>query len=156
MTTEPRPAETGHSTQETYADSERRTWESLEYQQRLAAAAFVIRAICAHANEGCTFRHLIYDRLGFDPDAYSALHMAGGMTISNEFVLGGDVSEEDDAHAALVEKWANSVMPAPSKERSAALSAAWRFRDVLSALAKQDEIRRRMQAELDAALGARP
>lgn len=57
------------------------------YETRLAVTAAVFRAICDHAREGGTFRYLIYDRLGFGPDAYLPLYLAGGMEISNEFSL---------------------------------------------------------------------
>lgn len=55
------------------------------YETRLAVAAWVMQAICDHAREGGTFRYLIYDRLGFGPDAYLPLYHAGGMDISNNF-----------------------------------------------------------------------
>jgi hypothetical protein len=66
-------------------------WESLTYDQRLAATAHVFQTLIKHASEGSggTFRYLIYDRLGFGPDAYSVLYEAGGMIISNEFDLRG-------------------------------------------------------------------
>lgn len=57
------------------------------YETRLAVTAWVFDHLCKHATEGGTFRYLIYDRLGFDMDAYVPLYMAGGMTISNEFDL---------------------------------------------------------------------
>jgi hypothetical protein len=60
------------------------------YKMRLAVTAQVFEALVAHATEGGTFRYLIYDRLGFDVDAYTPLYLAGGMTISNEFDLGRD------------------------------------------------------------------
>ncbi len=41
-------------------------------------------AIVNHAVEGGLSRYLIYDRLGFRPDAYVPLYSEGGMTISNE------------------------------------------------------------------------
>lgn len=58
------------------------------YETKLAVAAWVFKALVDHAREGGTFRYLIYDRLGFGPDAYVPLYEAGGMTISNEFNLG--------------------------------------------------------------------
>ncbi len=68
--------------------------EGCPYETRLAVAAWVFKAIVEHAQEGGSFRYLIYDRLGFGPDAYLPLYEAGGMTISNEFDLkkekGGD------------------------------------------------------------------
>lgn len=61
--------------------------EDCPYETRLAVAAWVFEAIVAHAKHGGTFRYLIYERLGFDLDAYYPLYCAGGMTISNEFDL---------------------------------------------------------------------
>lgn len=37
-----------------------------------------------HMREGGTFRHLIYDRMGYGPEAYNELYCAGGMEISNK------------------------------------------------------------------------
>jgi hypothetical protein len=54
------------------------------YETRLAVAAWVFEAIVKHAEEGGSFRYLIYERLGFDADAYVPLYLAGGLTISNE------------------------------------------------------------------------
>jgi hypothetical protein len=45
--------------------------------------AWVFRHLANHLREGGTFRYLIYDRMGFDNSAYSELHGAGGMDISN-------------------------------------------------------------------------
>lgn len=55
------------------------------YDTRLAITAWVLRHLCAHAREGGSFRHLIYDRLDFGLDAYATLYVAGGMTLSNLF-----------------------------------------------------------------------
>lgn len=60
------------------------------YATKLAVAMWIFEAIVDHAVDGGTFRYLIYDRLGFGPDAYAVLHAAGGMMISNEFDLTGD------------------------------------------------------------------
>ena len=62
-------------------------WNELTYEQRLAATAHVFENICDHARSNGTFRYLIYDRLGFGPDAYTVLLGAGGMNISDNFCL---------------------------------------------------------------------
>lgn len=67
-------------------------WENLSYDQKLAATVTVFKAICQHAKRRGTFRYLIYDRLGFDTDAYAVLYSAGGMNISNEFTLAEDTN----------------------------------------------------------------
>lgn len=59
--------------------------EKCDYETKLAITAWVFKHICDHAEHGGSFRHLIYSRLGFGPDAYIPLYEAGGMTISNEF-----------------------------------------------------------------------
>ena len=46
-------------------------------------AAWVFKCIVENAKEGGTFRHLIYDKLGFGTDEYEELYMAGGMAITN-------------------------------------------------------------------------
>lgn len=66
---------------------EQKIWDELDLETRLACAAHVIRKIVDHGREGGTFRYLIYDRLGFGPEAYVPLYLAGGMHISNEFDL---------------------------------------------------------------------
>lgn len=70
-------------------------WNSLDLESRLAAAAFVIKKIVEHGREGGTFRYLIYNRLGFGPEAYVPLYLAGGMHISNDFNLNEDNADED-------------------------------------------------------------
>lgn len=123
-------------------------WDDIPYEMRLAATAYVMEAICDHAKEGGSYRYLIYERLGFDMDAYATLYCAGGMTISNEFVLGDrNVTDEDLRLAKHVHDWAMSIMPAPSEARSTALDAAARFSGALEALAKQDELIERRVAE---------
>lgn len=52
-------------------------------ETRLAITAQVFQAIWDHMQEGGTFRYLIYERLGFGPEAYLPLYEAGGMNISN-------------------------------------------------------------------------
>lgn len=63
------------------------------YETKLAVTAWVFEHLVAHAHtsEG-TFRYLIYNRLGFDADAYLPLYNAGGMLISNQF----DLTTEND------------------------------------------------------------
>ena len=71
-------------------------WNSLDLETQLAAAAFVIKKIVDHGREGGTFRYLIYDRLGFGPEAYVPLYLAGGMHIANDFDLNNNETSEDD------------------------------------------------------------
>lgn len=59
--------------------------EDCPYETKLAVTAWVFRNIVEHAQQGGSFRFLIYERLGFDTDAYVPLYEAGGMEISNEF-----------------------------------------------------------------------
>ena len=59
--------------------------ENCDYDTKLAVTAWVFKNIVEHAKEGGSYRYLIYDRLGFDLDAYMPLFEAGGMEISNEF-----------------------------------------------------------------------
>lgn len=80
-------------------------WEDIPLEIRLAATAHVFRAVCEHARGGGTYRHLIYERLGFDLDAYGPLYEAGGMTISNDFVLGHGDDEKDEARTDQSINW---------------------------------------------------
>lgn len=47
--------------------------------------AWVIRHLCDHLKEGGSFRYLIYERMGYPPEAYGPLFKAGGMVLSNAF-----------------------------------------------------------------------
>lgn len=60
--------------------------EKSPYIVKLAITQWVMKHIVEHAQEGGSYRYLIYDRLGFDSDAYVPL-CADGLTISNEFDL---------------------------------------------------------------------
>lgn len=69
--------------------------EACPYETRLAVACWVIKHIVDHAREGGTYRYLIYDRLGFGPDAYVPMQLSGALTISNEFDLSEPPQQED-------------------------------------------------------------
>ena len=60
--------------------------ETCDYEMKLAVTRWVMKHIVAHAEEGGSYRYLIYDRLDFGPDAYAPL-CRDGMTISNVFDL---------------------------------------------------------------------
>ena len=71
--------------------------EECDIPTKLAVTAWVMKNIVDHATGGGSFRYLIYDRLGFGPEAYVPLYLAGGMTISNEFDLdNNNVKSETD------------------------------------------------------------
>lgn len=72
-----------------FADIERRyptLVDECPYETRLAVTQWVMKHLVEHAKEGGTYRYLIYQRLGFGPDAYVPL-CKDGLTISNEFEL---------------------------------------------------------------------
>jgi len=58
-------------------------WDELTDDQRIASAMVIFEAIHKHIEMGGTFRHLIYDKLGFDMNAYLPLYSSNGLTISN-------------------------------------------------------------------------
>lgn len=60
--------------------------EWCDHTMKLAVTRWVMRHIVEHAQEGGSYRYLIYDRLGFGPEAYAPL-CRDGLTISNEFDL---------------------------------------------------------------------
>jgi hypothetical protein len=72
-------------------------------ETKLAITAWVFRNLVKHATEGGTYRYLIYERLGFDPDAYLILMDAGGMTISNEFTL----DKREEPKGDVEDRWDN-------------------------------------------------
>jgi hypothetical protein len=55
-----------------------------DYETKLEIAAWVISKIDEHGENPGSFRNLIYNLLGFGPDAYVPLYNAGGMNITNE------------------------------------------------------------------------
>jgi hypothetical protein len=58
--------------------------ETCDYDMKLAVTKWVFKHIAAHGAEGGSYRYLIYERLGFGPDAYAPL-CSDGLFISNEF-----------------------------------------------------------------------
>lgn len=66
---------------------------------KIAVTAWAIKHIVDHAQEGGSFRTLIYDRFGFGPEAYVPLYSAGGMTITNEF----DIEQMDEVKRIVKE-----------------------------------------------------
>ena len=65
---------------------------------KLAVTKWAMKHIVDHAREGGSYRYLIYERLGFGPEAYAPL-CSDGLTISNEF----DLDVVPDARKALAE-----------------------------------------------------
>lgn len=89
--------EAGKAFREMMAESQQRNdkiWEEMSYEQRLAAADYIFRKITEHAEGGGTYRFLIYERLGFEPDAYAVLQCAGALGVSNDYVIGGCKCQE--------------------------------------------------------------
>ena len=81
--------------------------ESTPYETKLAITAWVFEKLVEHARQRGSYRGLIYERLGFDSDAYAPLYEAGGMTISNEF----DLKRMDDIIKHVVENKIESMKP---------------------------------------------
>ena len=67
------------------ADMDRKA-DECDPEVKIAVTKWVFRNLVEHAQEGGTYRYLIYDRLGFGTEAYAPL-CSDGMTISNEFDL---------------------------------------------------------------------
>ena len=70
--------------------------EWCDHDMKLAVTRWVMKHIVEHAREGGSYRYLIYERLGFGPEAYAPL-CRDGLTISNEF----DLNTVPDAREAL-------------------------------------------------------
>lgn len=123
-------------------------------EMKLAVTAWVMNAIVKHATEGGTFRYLIYDRLGFDTDAYVPLYEAGGMTISNEFVLGeadpaGDSKLADELRQALWPHDHRTIQMEGGKEPwFTVCRVADRLSELSALLAAEQEKRLRVDLEL--------
>lgn len=74
-----------------------------DYDTRLAITAWVMEKILDHAKGGGSYRYLIYDRLGFDMDAYGVLQNAGALEISNEFDIQKMIDIEHHVRAHKIE-----------------------------------------------------
>ena len=75
-------------------------------EHKLAVTQWVFKHLVEHAKEGGTYRYLIYDRLGFGPEAYAPL-CSDGITISNEF----DISTMDDIKRVVQEEKYDALKP---------------------------------------------
>lgn len=60
--------------------------DECDSEVKLAVTRWVMKHIVEHAKDGGSYRYLIYERLGFGPEAYAPL-CGDGLTISNEFDL---------------------------------------------------------------------
>lgn len=130
--------------------------EACPYEMKLAVTAWVMRHIVDHARDGGTFRDLIYERLGFDLNAYVPLYQAGGMTISNEFLLGEADPVKDGELAESLRRalWPTDGKPVFIGGGKEPWLTVCRVTDRLEVLAlllrgEQDK-RRRVEAELQA------
>lgn len=56
-------------------------WKALSYENRELIARHIFDQITTLPS--CSFRRLIYDRLGFEGRSYECLYLAGGMLITN-------------------------------------------------------------------------
>lgn len=119
----------------------------VDYQSRLKITEEVFRAVVDHASGGGSYRGLIYGRLGFQTDAYSPLYLAGGMTISNEFVM---MDANADVHEDLLKRLDTYLKDLPvGPDRSMLVELASLIRGSTAALGAEQEKRERMQAEID-------
>lgn len=126
--------------------------EACPYEMKLAVTAWAIRAIVEHAHDGGSFRHLIYQRLGFDVDAYVPLCDAGGLTISNEFVISAPSANDAALAQQLLDlmNQKNVTMVGGEEPWLSICNAAHRLNELSTALAAEQEKRARVEAELAA------
>jgi hypothetical protein len=80
--------------------------EWCDYEMKIAVTRWVMKHIVAHAEEGGSYRYLIYDRLGFEADAYAPL-CGDGMTISNMF----DLNQADEVAKVAKEHGYDMIKP---------------------------------------------
>jgi len=136
---------------------------SIPDEARIAVAAQVFKAVVDHAQEGGTFRYLIYDRLGFPPDAYLPLYDAGGMQISDRFVM-TDNEEPAPEVLQVLERLANAApmtahptlkradgtpVPWPTAERSELFSALGFMQELLDSHHALRESNRRLSQQCE-------
>lgn len=58
-------------------------WNELDPEKRLLITSYVFRKLHEHYMEGGSYRYLIYERLGFGPEAYAVLQTNGALDIHN-------------------------------------------------------------------------
>lgn len=80
--------------------------EWCDHDMKLAVTRWVMKHIVEHADEGGSYRYLIYDRLGFGPEAYAPL-CRDGMTISNMF----DLHQADEVAKVAKEHGYDMIKP---------------------------------------------
>lgn len=61
--------------------------ETCDYNTKVALAGWVFGHVLAHAKVRGSYRGLVYERLGFGPDAYAHLLDCGALEISNTYDL---------------------------------------------------------------------
>jgi hypothetical protein len=138
--------------------------DGLPEGDRVAVAVKVFQAVLEQARQGGTFRYLIYDRLGFSPDAYLPLYYAGGMHISDGFVLTDELPEDEPAIVGILESLAKaapmqphptlkradgSPIPWPTPQRSQLFSATHLMRELLDSNRALVEANRRLSAQCE-------
>jgi hypothetical protein len=72
--------------------------EKCDNEVKIAVVRWAMKHIVDHAKEGGTYRYLIYDRMGFGPEAYAPL-CSDGITISNDF----DINQMNDVKKMVKE-----------------------------------------------------
>jgi hypothetical protein len=117
----------------------------VDYETRLKVTTEVFRAILEHASDGGSFRGLIYGRLGFQTDAYVPLYNAGGMDISNEFVI----LNAGDEHSDLLSRFDRYMQEVPvGPDRTMLVDMIGLTRGLLAGLSGEQEKRNRLRAEI--------
>jgi hypothetical protein len=138
---------------------------------RIAVIAETLRAILDNAQEGGSFRYFMYDRLNLPPSAYVPLYLAGGMTVTNAFVLPGDLGElnvpspishlREMAEAApmmphqTLKRPTGEPIEFPSPERSALFAALHAAVDLAESNAQLQEANRRLSERCEKLEAAR-
>jgi hypothetical protein len=137
---------------------------SIPEGDRIAVAVQVISSLLDNAREGGTFRYLIYDRLGFSPDAYVPLYSAGGMLVADNFILTDHLeqapppivnaleaiakAEPMEPHPTLT-RADGSAVPWPTQKRSDLFAALHFMHDILASNRALVETNRRLAAQCD-------
>lgn len=117
-------------------------WESLDYDTRLFCTEYIFKTLVEHARSRGTYRYLIYDRLGFNMDAYCPL--MDGLMISNEFELTSSCFE-DESNMELKKEFHRYADSLPvtkdgnvNDERFKVYAFYWSYLDANRALSKRE------------------
>ena len=105
-------------------------WCGLTEEEQIQAAVVIFRRLTQHAKKRSSFRHLLYEELGWSAAAYSPVYAAGGMRIASEIVKAAEEKHGNarygdiDTITASAEEW-ETIIAAKLEPIRDALQMMW-------------------------------